>query len=280
MKFFLNGIIRYYHNQHKECQLIFEQCHSEEKRNLRKVEILINKEPKGGDYDWMYGFKRKLVQDGVELFPYEMDTYLGMKYYYEQDNFTDNEKELLFENGILRESIEIHFLTLKSEKEIASTEEEERLKELSIRKMNNNLEILKRELSDSGTNLSKLHKDNPGLCEHLLRGTYLYIPDQLNGFKGKPIYLDWRGYLHVFTRHVKEFSLNENFDKKDKFLWHPNDVETVIKNVIDSIDREVQEFWIRNPESRFSKYGAQSLYFEGDYYTFHIEASGRLRKCY
>lgn len=30
----------------------------EEKRTINKLEIPFNKEPKGGDYDWMYGFEK------------------------------------------------------------------------------------------------------------------------------------------------------------------------------------------------------------------------------
>lgn len=250
--------------------------HREEKRSIRTIEIPIRKEPKGGDYDWMYGFDKKLVLDGFELSPYEMDFYLGMKNFYEPNNFTAAEEALLMENGVRKEPIERHFLEVKSEKEIATPEEEKRLEELSIKMMNNNLEILKKELNDAGSNFAKLYGENPELCIHLMIGTYKYIPERLNGFEGKPIFLDWKGYLHVFTRHVEEFLLNGVYDKKDKFLWHPKDVITVIKKVIESIDKEVQEFWKNNPNSRYSKYGAQSLYFEGDYYTFHVEANGRL----
>jgi hypothetical protein len=91
-----------------------------------------------------------------------------------------------------------------------------------------------------------------------------------------PIYIDWKGYIHVFISHVKEFRVGGRFDNKDKLLWHPSDVIPVIKNVISQVDDEIQKFWKVNPISRFSKYGVQSLYFEGDYYTFHVESDGRL----
>lgn len=250
--------------------------HSEEKRTITTLTIPMEIEPKGGDYDWMYGFRKRLIKRGIKLFPYDIDVYLGMKNFYEPNQFTEDEKLLLLENGVLKESIEKQYLELKFEKEITTPEEEERYKKLSIKIMNNNFVILNEELNNSGTNITKLFGENPGLCSHLLYGTYKYIPEQLNGFKGRPIFLDWKGYLHVFTRHVDEFSIAKAFDKKDKFLWNPNDVVTVIKKVIESVDKEVQEFWETTPTSRFSKYGVQSLYFEGDYYTFHIEADGRL----
>jgi hypothetical protein len=250
--------------------------YNEEKRSIATIEIPLRREPKGGDYDWMYGFKKKLVREGTQLFPYDIESYLGWKYFYEPNNLTGDEKSLVFENGVMTESIEIHFLELKVDKEIATSFEKQRFEELSIKRMNSNLEILKKELNDAGTNLSKLAVSKPYLCDHLLSGTFLFIPQQVNGFEGKPIFLDWHGYLHIFIRHVDEFSINDAFDNKDKFLWHPKDVVTIIKKVIESFDNEIQDFWKTNPDSRFSKYGEQSLYFEGDYYTFHIEAEGRI----
>ena len=142
--------------------------------------------------------------------------------------------------------------------------------------METNIETLKQELQNAGSNMAKLYNQNKSLYKHLLNGTIKYLPERLNGFKGKPIYIDWKGYLHVFIRHVEEFKINNAFEDKDKFLWDPRDVTTVIKKVIESVEDEIQQFWKDKPGQRFSKYGAQSLYFEGDYYIFHIEGDGRL----
>lgn len=250
--------------------------YKEEKRNLRKIEIPFHAEPKGGDYNWMYGFEKRNIRNGGKLIPSSMELYLAMKLFFEPDKITEKEKLQIYDNGILRNSIERKFLEIKMDKEVSTEEEDNRFFELSKLNMNSNLEVLKTELNRAGTNLSKLFALNTGLCYHLMQGTYLYTPEQLNGFKGIPIYLDWKGYIHVFTRHVKEFAVSERFKDKDKLLWHPSDVIPVIKKVISEVDSEIQKFWEENPSIRFSKYGVQSLYFEGDYYTFHVEADGRL----
>jgi hypothetical protein len=49
-----------------------------------------------------------------------------------------------------------------------------------------------------------------------------------------------------------------------------------MEKVIAAIDKEIQEFFEARPVSRYSRYGSQSVYFEGDYYTLHIEANGRI----
>lgn len=250
--------------------------HKEAKRTINKLEIPIRKEAKGGDYDWMYGFKKRLVGKGFELFPHEKDFYLAMKLYYEPNSLTTEELVYAYDGKKLKESIERLHLDLKFEREIISPEEELRWEEITKKYMASNFEKIKQELQNVGSNIDKLYLENKGLYNHLTTGTYKYIPERLNGFDGKPIYLDWNGYLHVFMRHVEEFKINKAFENKDKFLWNPEDVLTVMKLVIENVDDEIQQFWKDKPSQRFSKYGAQSLYFEGDYYTFHVESDGKL----
>lgn len=250
--------------------------HSAEKRNMRNITIPIVKASKGGDYDWIYGFMKKMVTEGAIFYPYERELYLALKKFYEEENISEAESQEMLVNGILKPEIEKHFLELKIEREVSNAEEEKRFEELSIAFMNKNLSILKDELQNAGTNFPKLFNANVGLARHLIKGTYKYNPHRINGFKGKPIYMDWKSYLHVFLRHVEEFKVSSTYDSKSKLLWNPQDVIPVIEKVIGSVDAEIQEFWTSNPNTRFSKYGSQSLYFEGDYYTFHIESEGRL----
>lgn len=250
--------------------------HKEEKRAIRKLKIPIKKEPKGGDYDWMYGFKKKLVSDGVGLCPHDREWYLAMKLYYEENNLSEGEQTEIWDNGTLKPGIEEKYLEIKFDKEIITEEEQKKLEYLWAESMNRNFEILKQELNNAGVSLKKLRGVNPALLWFLIKGTYQYIPRHLNIAGARAIYLDFQGFLHVFLRHVQEFEAGGQFKHKDNFLWNPEDVIMVMKKVISSVDDEIQEFWNERPDQRFSKYGKQSLYFEGDYYTFHVEADGRL----
>jgi hypothetical protein len=81
-------------------------------------------------------------------------------------------------------------------------------------------------------------------------------------------------------RHVEEFKVNKHFENKDNFQWNEDDVFDVIGHVIKYIDNEYQKFREDKPSQRFSKFGKHSVYFEGDYYTFHIEANGRINTFY
>ncbi|MCX6233903.1 MAG: hypothetical protein NT175_04150 [Bacteroidetes bacterium] len=250
--------------------------HKEEKRAIRKIEIPIKKEPKGGDYDWMYGFTKKLVSDGVGLCPHDREWYLAMKLFHEEKNLSEDESAEIRDNGTLKPAIEEKYLEIKFDKEVITEEEQKRLERLWSDSMNSNFEILKQELNNAGINLKKLSSEKPSLFWFLMKDTYRYIPRHLNIAGARAIYLDFKGFLHVFLRHVQEFEAIEQFKHKDNFLWNPEDVIMVMQKVISSVDDEIQEFWKEKPDQRFSKYGEQSLYFEGDYYTFHIEANGRL----
>lgn len=247
--------------------------HKEQTRDIKKIKIPIKQEPKGGDYDWRYGFKKKLVNDGIGLPPHDREWYLAMKMFYEAENITEQEQLEISENGKIKTSIEEKFLEIKFDKKVISSDENTRLKELWSLSINENFEVLKSELNSAGISLKKLLSQDPALLQFLMKGT---IPRHLNIMGAKAIYLDFKGFLHVFLRHVKEFGISEQFKHKDKFLWNPDDVIMVIEKVIGSVNKEIQAFWEERPTQRFSKYGDQSLYFEGDYYTFHIESDGRL----
>jgi len=81
-------------------------------------------------------------------------------------------------------------------------------------------------------------------------------------------------------RHVEEFQVNKHFEHKDNFQWKEEDIFDVMRHVIEYIEKEYQEFRSEKPTQRFSKYGRQNVYFEGDYYTFHIEPNGSISTFY
>jgi hypothetical protein len=250
--------------------------HKPEKRLLNELKIQMNSEPNGGDNNWIYGFLKHQVNLGVILHTEEYERYLALKLFFEPQKISSEERLILYPNDDVNEFIEMCYLKIKLEKGIISKEEQLKREQYIAKFANQKLEILKEELQNAGTNLKKLSSENPNLCKFLLTGTYKFMNERLNNESGKPIYIDWRGFLHIYFRHVEEFKVSNAFVAKDKFLLKPKDVTSVIKKVIDSVNEEIQSFWKLKSGQRFSKYGDQSLYFLGDYYTFHIEGDGRL----
>ena len=70
--------------------------HSKERRSIVKVNIPTHILPNGKDLDWIYGFKKKLVQENIALCPEEKRFYLALKYYFESDKLTETELNDIF----------------------------------------------------------------------------------------------------------------------------------------------------------------------------------------
>lgn len=251
--------------------------HSTETRTIKTLNIPIETAPKGRDYDWMYGFSKKLVSENIGLCPKERSFYLAGKYYYEPENLTEEENnEIFISKDTFNQSVEWEYLQIKYMREEISENEKKRLAELYGLKKQNGLQILDKYLQQAGSSLKKLSKENVEQAAELFYNVIHFKERRLNATGKLPIYIDLDSYLHIYMRHVEEFQINKHFEHKDNFQWAENDVFTVLKNVVQEIEAEFQNSIAENPEQRFSKYGPQSIYFEGDYYTIHIEKNGRI----
>ena len=256
--------------------------HSEEKREIKTHTIKMTSKPKGGDYDWIYGFAKRQVKDGVDLSPNERDLYLASKYYYEPDKLTDEEKLEMFcgTDDKLKETIEREYLAIKYHRLEITDEELKRHVELYFSLSKERNEVLNKYLIQSGSSLKKLETENKELADELKSKVLSFKDTSLNFGNKHAIYLDIDGYLHIFMRHVEKMKVNEHFSHKDNFQWNLDDVMTVIKHVVEKVNAEFQEYVEQTKGSQFKKYGDQSIYFEGDYYAVYIASNGRLESLF
>jgi hypothetical protein len=251
--------------------------HSVELRTIKKIQIPLEVKPKGGDYDWVYGFNKKLVREGIGITPQQRSLYLALKLYYEEAELTDHERQEIYvaENQLV-EQVEWEFLQIKLHREEISEKEIERLGQMINKRKKANMAVLDKYLQQVGSSLKKLAKDNIDQAVKLLMEVEKFKDRKLNVMGKIPVYLDIDGFLHVYMRHVEEMKVNDRFEHKDNFQWATEDVLTVMEKVIQAIDKEVQTFFVERPNTRYSRYGRESIYFEGDYYTLHIEPDGRI----
>jgi hypothetical protein len=257
--------------------------HSEEKRRINKLNIEINSMPHGGDWDWYYGFeKRRVEEDGIILSPEEQYRYLALKLFYEPSNLTDEEKTDIFvtENS-LNEYVGFYYFKILEDKGIkVSDKVVKKLKELFHKRMYEKMEFLNKYLLDAGSSFKKLIKEDPDMLNALFTKLLRFRQKRLNVLGRYPIYMDVDSYLHILTRHVEDYKFNNHYKEKDNFQWEEEDVILVIEKVIREIDEKYQAFRSQNTTLRYSRYGDNNVYFEGDYYTLHIEPSGRLGTFY
>jgi len=251
--------------------------HSTEKREITKLQIPMRTMSKGRDLDWMYGFSKRQVKDGIGLSPKERRFYLAGKLYYEKENLTNEENaELYNEDGGLREAIEWEYLQMKYMREEITDEEKQRFASHFGYKKSEDFQTLDKYLKQAGSSVKKLVADNIDQAAELFHKVRHFHERRLNVMGKFPIYMDIDSFLHIYMRHVEEFQVNEHFEHKDNFQWKEEDVFSVMGHVIKEIDEEYQKLRAEKPEQRFSKYGKQSIYFQGDYYTLHIEPNGRV----
>lgn len=253
--------------------------HSKDIRTLQTMNIAMNVEPKGGDYDWIYRFTKDRLRRDIGLPPDEMNFYYACRVYYESDNITNDEREKIYtSNGVLKPEIELELIELKIQREDDQPQDIERFHKIyaSLENGKKAMDLISKELLRAGTSLKKLALKDPEKLQQLYIKVCFHKDIHLNVMGKVPIYLNKKGLLHIYLKHVKEYSVYENSDEKDNFQWDEKDVIRVIKAVIMDVDDEAQRHWSKKPNSRFSKFGKQSYYFEGDYYTFHIEKDGSL----
>ncbi|MFZ1784295.1 MAG: hypothetical protein WAU23_03770 [Ferruginibacter sp.] len=251
--------------------------HSKEKRTIKKLNIPLKMQKKGRDLDWMYGFAKKYVSENIGLSPKEREFYLAGKLYYEAEQLTPEEKKEAFDDqGNIKEGVEWELLSIKYQRDEISDTDKIRMNVLYKEKKLNNISLLDKYLKESGSSFKKLSKLNFDLAADIFSKIHLFRERRLNIVGPKAIYLDVDRYLHIYMRHVEEMKINDHFKMKDNFQWNEEDVLVVIKKVIENLNDEIQLFFANKPGKRFSRYGKHSYYFEGDYYTFHIEADGRV----
>lgn len=252
--------------------------HSSEKRSIRKIEVKMNTLAKGRDLDWMYGFKKRLVSDGVGLCPAERFFYLAGKFYYEPDELTEDEVNEIYPNDAveMREEVEWELLSIKYMREEISLDEKKKLAEiLSIRKKLY-IDLLDKYLKQAGSSMKRLVQKNIDQAVELYMRVDKFKERRLNVTGTMPIFIDIHSYLHIYMRHVEEMKVTEHFEEKDNFLWEEQDIFSVMQQVIRHVNEEIQAYFAKNPGKRYSRYGGQSVYYQGDYYTFHIEPDGRV----
>lgn len=251
--------------------------HSTKTREIKKHIITMETLPKGGDLGWMYGFQKRLAEDSIGVSPQERCFFLACKLFCEPENLSDQElKEVYGVDGSILRSIESEFLQIKHKHEEIGEDEEQRLNDLFQIKYEEIVQKLDYYLIEAGSSLKKLSARNPSQAKGLLTKALHFNDKRLNVNGRYPIYIDVDSFLHIYMRHVEEFKINKHFEHKDNFQWEEDDVFLVMGNVIREIENDYQIFREENTSLKYSKYGNQSIYFEGDYYTFHIESNGRI----
>jgi hypothetical protein len=253
--------------------------HSDEKRKSNKMFIPMEELPNGGDFYWMWGFHRQLVDEGNSLSPEENIFYLAGKLILEKE-LTEEEKNKVYDNGVIDENVEFQYLKFRHILKLINHNEKIKLNALALKQQKQRFDILQDQLQKSGRSFKILYRNDKDNALELLYKT-LYFHERRLNFVGKfPIFLSLKDYLHIYFRHVEDYRVSHLYDKKDKFQWVKDDIQYVMKSIINEINDEVQNHFSTHPTKRYGRKDEKAIYFQGDYYEVFIEITGRVTTLY
>lgn len=99
-------------------------------------------------------------------------------------------------------------------------------------------------------------------------------------FSNPNVYWNFDRFLHIIFRHTWALRISGKYDQKDVIKYSINEIEGLIKIILEKVRTDMEHHFQSYPNKRFSKYKEHRYYYEGDYYEFHINPDGLLETFY
>ena len=229
----------------------------------------------------MYGALKNYIREGIALTPDEHAEYLAYKIVLESDQLTCEEREEIFdENGSMSNNeVAYHYLMWKKEAGMASEKDIKCLSIFNKQIFMKRLDLLDKELQKMGLSLYKLKKEYPDKLLLLLKRCLKFREKRFNVVGKHLLYLDIKGFLHIYLRHVEELKVEKQFAERDKFQLEEKDVITVMNIMMHQLNDEYQIWKDTHPNSPYHWYGPRA-YYNGDYYEAYINPDGSISTFY
>lgn len=223
---------------------------------------------------WIYNTLKLYKEKGIGLCPEEINRYLAYKLIIEPAEVTKEESSMIYnENDIINDDIAYVYLGFKCLTLAITKEEFGKYMKLWQEHYSKRIAILEREL---GISIEKLKEKEPEKAEFLINAVCSFHEKRYNNIGKFPLYLDLEGFLHIYLRHVEDLQFDSKFTQKDKFQLYIKDIEIVMAHVLHEINSDYQVFKTEHPDKRYGKYGLQSRYYLGDYYTVFVNENGSI----
>jgi len=224
-----------------------------------------------------FGFLNSRISQNQNLSPLEYIQYWAFRIHLEirlkEKDFTE-----IITNGNkeFKAKVRLEELRLKYQ-ELSITEEEIKdFVKLIIKEIAYKNEIINQEITKSTEQIKNISEEYGEELENLkkiCRG----FDEKVIAFGTKLIYLDFERFVHIYARHVAETQIGDRFvGNKSVFQYKFDDIISLIKMVIESINVEINEHFENHPDQQFRRMNSRSVYFDGHYYRIVIEPNGRL----
>ena len=224
------------------------------------------------------GFLNSRYSKGQALAPKEFYRYWALRKHFNvgtnQEDYIEN---VINCNQEVKTEIRLEELRIRYDGLSITKDELKELIELDLEKIRSEDKIIEKEIQRSTERINTV-SENYGLELEKLKEICRSFNEKIIAFGNKLIYLDFERFVHIYARHVAETQIGERFaDNKTVFQYKFDDIITLIKMVIKSVNKEIQEHFRNNPARAFRRQGSRSVYFDGHYYRIEIEPNGRLK---
>ena len=152
--------------------------------------------------------------------------------------------------------------------------------QLSNNRIANRFELTDKELNSMGLSFDKLVKNYPEKAI-LLFSRIIDFHEHRYNIAGKHLlYMSFESFLHIYLRHVKELTVENQFGERSKFQLAEKDLNATMSIVLGALNDEYQKYKDEHPNNRFFRKGRMAYYYNGDYYDVDILPDGQIGSFY
>jgi hypothetical protein len=241
--------------------------------------ITVNFDPTDFDpnraYLWLYGQR---ITNGDILIDEEIAKFCGLSLYLHPGS---EKFDFVKQNGFDEEGQKlpkVRFYELEAKLYATDISKEEILdfnQFLQARKVER-IEAIKYEIKrSSNKSLEQFEQEYPDIYSEIQKSRVQFQTESLEYHEIiKPIYWDYEGFLHIYLRHCDELAIEGHFENKTKFQYTQKDIKRILKIALEELKPKIHEKLKEGKDFRI--YGDRSLYFNGNHYSLHILADGRV----
>ena len=253
-----------------------ERHESGEKKLPNVIEIPYDHDPRADVDRLTQSYLVRKNNDGMELAPFERDQVIGITLGL-NDGHIDRRilEHFGHDTATAAESLDVRYYRLQTKQRHGGLTEAEKssLAEVEeLRSIHALIEVL-RELKASQLKQDDILKAKVPIAE-VMQSVRDFHPSVL--LHGKPqVFWDLKAYVHITMRQVRDFQIGQ-FRERSAFPYKVSDLEQLIEKVLKVVAEEIEQHFKQSPTKLFTRHGSMSTYFNGDYYSFRIEPSGRM----
>lgn len=229
------------------------------------------------NHTYLYLFSQR-INNGGQLIPEEWAKFCGIGLNFEPSSAESEFIKLLAFDKDGNKKPLVRFYELEAKfysKEISKEELAEFGTFLKQRRIDRT-ELIKIELkSSTNKTLEKFKEDYPEIFKSVEKSIVQFDTETLVYHKTvKPIFWDYKSFLHIYLRHCDELEIEGHFENKTKFQYTQKDIRRILIIAIENLADKINERLSVGKEFRI--WGDKSLYFNGNHYSLHILENGRV----